>query len=311
MGERRTMSAMACQNSQSVLELADLQDLEEETEEDEESVSHTSAQRGQDFMGTTNDARQHHLLNSVSLSDLLASHPARTLQDMLSGYSSSADSGGEEDLAEEQYEDEQIEALESEENQREREEMFWKRQKKEQNLILMDSNLENWLNPTKKMEEKIMFPKSWLLQYEPARPMLKALINLPDMGTTTLQIETKQTIIDLFQLEKQARQYYGNNIPKAYFTAVVAQRLLSTYSCPNGVQLLAQVIANFILTVKRGMSLRSEWEAGTCIPCIFLKAQEQYPQLKGDDDDSDDDSEVEFVSYHQNKSQQKEAELID
>ena len=119
------------------------------------------------------------------------------------------------------------------------------------------------------MQEADHYVNSWILG------IIRGQVEHAVSKSATL----KDSLLDLLELEKKARKWYGHRLPRTYFQKEVAPRLMD---CSN----LKKDILCCIDTLQKHMFELSEQDGG--VPILFLRALERH----GDSGDEADDEVV-------------------
>jgi len=151
---------------------------------------------------------------------------------------------------------------EQEREKRERKEV----QKQERERQLREASVGQWKS------DPTMFKDSWLLGHDSLYANVDNCISAAARHCPDL----KPKVIELLQLEKQARKWY-DKLPRAYFTFEAANRLSASVgtagSSETTMKLLRQVETE-IANLSRAMYSLSEQSGGT--PRVFLEAHDKW-----------------------------------
>ena len=169
-------------------------------------------------------------------------------------------------------------------------ELLREKRKLEEDDRLLHATYAEWLDPKSSEDQKLMFPRSWLLRHKPSKALLMDIVNNRDLT------EAKKSLIQLLKLEIKARLWYAEDFAKPYFTCVVAKRLLNASS-----ENLKKEIDDIEEEAKQATSLPSKQDKDGK-PHIFIKAKEENStaQAPGEsttaEDDDGDDSDIEVLT---------------
>ena len=178
----------------------------------------------------------------------------------------------------------------SEQDNKDTAELLREKRKLEEDDRLLHATYAEWLDPKSSEDQKVMFPRSWLLRHKPSKGLLMDIVNNRDLT------EAKKSLIQLLKLEKKARLWYAEDFAKPYFTCVVAKRLLNASS-----ENLKKEIDDIEEEAKQATSLPSKQDKDGK-PHIFIKAKEENStaQAPGEsttaEDDDGDDSDIEVLT---------------
>ena len=151
------------------------------------------------------------------------------------------------------------------------------------------------------LEKDDMFPNSWLLRLSNVQTALESIWRDGD------NLQVKHKFVELIQLEKNARKWYKNDLPRSYFVNVLAAKLLAYKGASAAVW--KQTLDVELRRLEHQMYTLSEQQGG--VPRMFLDAHDAATTDKtncnGGNDDNDDDDIVILVTSSETGTNTKKA----
>ena len=124
-----------------------------------------------------------------------------------------------------------------------------------------------------------MYKSSWLLANAGVREALDQRVQ------SNSQI--KETLMELLDLEKKSRKWYGQTLPRAYFRGTLAQRFAAGIERDSSVEQIVEMLKSEILALKEAMFTLSVQQGG--VPKLFVDALDSPTMVSGDDEEAVDE----------------------
>ncbi len=124
-----------------------------------------------------------------------------------------------------------------------------------------------------------MYARSWLLANAGVKESLEQHVQ------SNLQI--KETLMEMLDLEKKSRKWYGQALPRAYFRGALAQQISSKVENHFNVEQVLGILKGEVSVLKEAMFTLSVQQGG--VPKLFVDALDSPTMVSGDDSEQVDE----------------------
>ncbi len=124
-----------------------------------------------------------------------------------------------------------------------------------------------------------MYARSWLLANAGVKASLEPRVQR--------NMQVKEALMELLDLEKKSRKWYGQALPRAYFRGTLAQQISSKVENDSTVEQVLEFFKTETSTLKEAMFTLSVQQGG--VPKLFVDALDSPTMVSGDDCEQGDD----------------------
>ncbi|GAX12623.1 hypothetical protein FisN_13Lh089 [Fistulifera solaris] len=124
-----------------------------------------------------------------------------------------------------------------------------------------------------------MYARSWLLTNAGVKESLEQRVHR--------NMQVKEALMEILDLEKKSRKWYGQALPRAYFRGTLAQQISSKVENHSTAEQVLGFLKSEIVMLKEAMFTLSVQQGG--VPKLFVDALDSPTLVSGDDSDKVDE----------------------